>query len=213
MAKDLSDYRKKYVKGELNENDLPNNPIVLFSKFFNIIDSNKSERELNAMSISTVDKNGLPSTRIVLLKKYSDLGFVFFTNYNSKKGKDMLNNPNVCLSFYWPSTEQQVIIKGKVSKISEADSNDYFNSRPEGSKIGAIVSNQSEVISSREFLYNKLENLKNSNTELKRPENWGGFIVKPFSMEFWQGKDNRLHDRIVYENKGDKGWSFHRLSP
>ena len=213
MSKDLSNYRKKYVKGELNENDLPDNPIVLFSKFFNIIDANKSERELNAMSLSTVDTKGFPSTRIVLLKKYSDLGFVFFTNYNSKKGKYILNNPNVCLSFYWPSVEQQVIIKGKAFKISEVDSSDYFKSRPEGSKLGAIVSNQSEVISSRELLYNRLESLKSSNAELKRPKNWGGFIVKPFSMEFWQGKDNRLHDRIVYENKSDKGWRFYRLSP
>ncbi|MGY8945493.1 MAG: pyridoxamine 5'-phosphate oxidase [Flavobacteriales bacterium] len=213
MAKDLSNYRKTYDKGELNENDLPENPITLFSNFFNIIENNKFERESNAMSLSTVDINGFPSTRVVLLKKYSELGFVFFTNYNSQKGKDILNNPNVCLSFYWPSVEQQIIIKGIASKISKAESNDYFNSRPEGSKLGAIVSNQSEVISSRELLYNKLDNLKNSNEELKRPENWGGFIVKPFLIEFWQGKNNRLHDRIVYKNNNDKGWKFYRLSP
>lgn len=213
MAKDLSNYRKTYDKGELNENDLPKNPITLFSNFFNIIENNKFERESNAMSLSTVDINGFPSTRVVLLKKYSELGFVFFTNYNSQKGKDILNNPNVCLSFYWPSTEQQVIIKGLASKVSESESNTYFNSRPEGSKLGAIVSNQSEVILSREFLYNKLDNLKKSNEELKRPENWGGFIVKPFLIEFWQGKDNRLHDRIVYKKESNKNWKLYRLSP
>ena len=149
MSKDLSQYRDKYLKGELNENDLPENPFVLFTKWFNEIEKYGSEREPNAMSLSTVSSSFSPITRIVLLKKFSELGFVFFTNYDSRKGKNITNNPNVCLSFYWPSMERQVIIQGIANEISEKDSNEYFNSRPESSRVGAIISDQSEVISSR----------------------------------------------------------------
>ena len=213
MNKDLGNYRKSYLKGILIEKDLPVNPIKLFSDWFNNVDSNGNEIEPNAMSLSTIDDtNGFPLTRVVLLKKYSDNGFIFFTNYNSRKGKSISGNPNVCLSFFWASLEQQVIINGKAIKINEKESEDYFNSRPIGSKLGAIISNQSETIPSRKFLDNKLikNNLKKE--LLKRPKNWGGYNVEPYSIEFWQGRDNRLHDRILYEKKNNL-WTHKRLSP
>ena len=212
MSKDLSDFRKSYLKGVLNEGELPGNPIKLFSDWFGFIDSKRTELEPNAMSLSTVNKDNTPTTRIVLLKKFSKEGFVFFTNYNSRKGQAIKNNPNVSLSFFWPSTEQQVIISGIASKLDEIDSENYFNSRPIGSQLGAIVSNQSEVIKSRDILENKMTELKLSKTNIIRPKNWGGYNVSPFSIEFWQGRDNRLHDRILYKKENDV-WNYVRLSP
>ncbi len=212
MSKDLSDFRKSYLKGVLNEGELPGNPIKLFSDWFAFIDSKRTELEPNAMSLSTVNKDNTPTTRIVLLKKFSKEGFVFFTNYNSIKGQAIKNNPNVSLSFFWPSTEQQVIISGIASKLDEIDSENYFNSRPIGSQLGAIVSNQSEVIKSRDILENKMAKLKLSKTNIIRPKNWGGYNVSPFSIEFWQGRDNRLHDRILYK-KENGIWNYVRLSP
>ena len=163
MSKDLSGYRDKYLKGELNESDLPDNPFVLFSKWFDEVERFGTEIEPNAMSLSTVTINFSPLTRIVLLKKFSELGFVFFTNYNSRKGKNISNNSNVCLSFYWPSMERQVIIQGKANKISESDSIEYFNSRPESSRVGAIISNQSDVIPSRNYIDEKLKTFISNN--------------------------------------------------
>ena len=212
MSKDLSDFRKSYLKGVLNEGELPGNPIKLFSDWFAFIDSKRTELEPNAMSLSTVNKDNTPTTRIVLLKKFSKEGFVFFTNYNSIKGQAIKNNPNVSLSFFWPSTEQQVIISGIASKLDEIDSENYFNSRPIGSQLGAIVSNQSEVIKSRDILENKMTELKLLKTNILRPKNWGGYNVSPFSIEFWQGRDNRLHDRILYKKENDI-WNYVRLSP
>lgn len=212
MSKDLSDFRKSYLKGVLNEDEIPGNPIKLFSDWFAFIDSKRTELEPNAMSLSTVNKDNTPTTRIVLLKKFSKEGFVFFTNYNSRKGQAIKNNPNVSLSFFWPSTEQQVIISGIASKLDEIDSENYFNSRPIGSQLGAIVSNQSEVIKSRDILENKMTELKLSKTNIIRPKTWGGYNVSPFSIEFWQGRDNRLHDRILYKKENDV-WNYVRLSP
>ena len=212
MSKDLSQYRDKYLKGELNENDLSENPFVLFTEWFNEIEKYGSEREPNAMSLSTVSSSSSPITRIVLLKKFSELGFVFFTNYDSRKGKNIRNNSNVCLSFYWPSMERQVIIQGIANKISEQDSNEYFNSRPESSRVGAIISNQSEVIPSRKYIDDKLKNFNINNENMTKPKNWGGYNVVPGSIEFWQGRDNRLHDRIVFFIES-KVWKLKRLSP
>ena len=212
MSKDLSDFRKSYLKGSLNEKDLPNNPVQLFSNWFNYIDYKKMELETNAMSLSTVDVSNFPITRVVLLKKFSDEGFVFYTNYNSRKGKAIDKNSNVCLSFFWPSTEQQVIINGRAVKLSTIDSDNYFNSRPIGSKLGAVISNQSEIIDSRKFLEDKMTKLKLEKKSIKRPENWGGYNVIPYSIEFWQGRDNRLHDRILYQ-KENNIWNHVRLSP
>lgn len=212
MSKDLSRYRKEYLKGFLIEENLPENPIKLFSDWFNNADSKSNEIEPNAMSLSSIDLNGVPITRVVLLKKFSNDGFVFCTNYSSTKGKSITKNPNVCMSFFWSSLEQQVIINGKASKVSEADSDNYFNSRPIGSRLGAIISNQSEIIPSREYLENKLKKNNLENNSVKRPKNWGGYIVDPTSIEFWQGRENRLHDRILYK-KENNIWNYVRLSP
>lgn len=212
MSKDLSNYRKEYLKGVLIEENLPENPIKLFSDWFINADSKSNEIEPNAMSLSAIDLNGVPITRVVLLKKFSNDGFVFCTNYSSTKGKSITKNPNVCMSFFWSSLEQQVIINGKASKVSEADSDNYFNSRPIGSRLGAIISNQSEIIPSREYLENKLKKNNLENNSVKRPKNWGGYIVDPTSIEFWQGRENRLHDRILYK-KENNIWNYVRLSP
>ncbi len=212
MSKDLSNYRKEYLKGVLLEDNLPENPIKLFSDWFINADSKNNEIEPNAMSLSSIDLNGVPTTRVVLLKKFSNDGFVFCTNYSSRKGKSITKNPNVCISFFWSSLEQQVIINGKASKVSEVDSDNYFNSRPIESRLGAIISNQSEVIPSREYLENKFKKNNIENTSVKRPRNWGGYIVDPTSIEFWQGRENRLHDRILYK-KENNIWNYVRLSP
>jgi pyridoxamine 5'-phosphate oxidase len=212
MSKDLSNYRDKYLKGELIEKNLPNDPFDLFDNWFEDLEKFGNERENNAMSLSTVNDKNVPTTRVVLLKQFSKNGFVFYSNYDSRKGKHIDNNPNVCISFYWPSMERQVIINGKVSKISAIESDKYFNSRPKSSQLGAIISNQSEIIPSRKFLEEKLSKFNISNNNLKRPSNWGGYILKPELFEFWQGRDSRLHDRIIF-SKSKTNWDQKRLSP
>lgn len=212
--KDLSNYRKSYEKSELIEKTIPDDAIQLFHKWF--YEAEEQEKgEVNAMTISSLGLDGFPKSRVVLLKKFNEEGFVFYTNYNSEKGKAILQYPKVCISFFWPILERQVIIKGIAEKTTTQVSDNYFNSRPEGSKLGAIVSNQSEVIPSREFLDEKLKNLETevSGTEIKRPENWGGFLVRPVSVEFWQGRPNRLHDRIRYELQEEYNWKIDRLAP
>jgi len=212
MSKDLSNYRDKYLKGELIEKNLPNDPFDLFDNWFEDLEKFGNERENNAMSLSTVNDKNVPTTRVVLLKQFSKNGFVFYSNYDSRKGKHIDNNPNVCISFYWPSMERQVIINGKLSKISAIESEKYFNSRPKSSQLGAIISNQSEIIPSRKYLEEKLSKFNISNNNLKRPSNWGGYILKPELFEFWQGRDSRLHDRIIF-SKSKTNWDQKRLSP
>lgn len=212
MSKDLSNYRDKYLKGELIEKNLPKDPFDLFDNWFEDLEKFGNERENNAMSLSTVNDKNVPTTRVVLLKQFSNNGFVFYSNYDSRKGKHIDNNPNVCISFYWPSMERQVIINGKVSKISAIESDKYFNSRPKSSQLGAIISNQSEIIPSRKYLEEKLSKFNISNNNLNRPSNWGGYILKPELFEFWQGRDSRLHDRIIF-SKSKTNWDQKRLSP
>ena len=215
MAQDLSSYRKSYEKHELLEKNCSENPIELFDNWFLKADKSGMVEEANAMNISTLGIDGFPKNRIVLLKKYNLNGFIFYTNYNSEKGKAILKNSKVCLSFFWPSLEQQIIIKGKAEKVDRIISDSYFNSRPDGSKLGAWASDQSEVISSREEIENNLQNLekKFEGREIPRPNHWGGFIVKPISIEFWQGRPNRLHDRIRYTLQEDFSWKLERLAP
>ncbi|WP_353151140.1 pyridoxamine 5'-phosphate oxidase [Flavobacterium sp.] len=212
--KDLSDYRKSYDKSELLENTIPDDAIQLFHNWFYEAEEQENG-EVNAMTVSSIGLDGFPKSRVVLLKKFNEEGFIFYTNYNSEKGKAILQHPNVCISFFWPILERQVIIKGIAEKTTAQVSDTYFDSRPEGSKLGAIVSNQSEVIPSRAFLDEKLKNLETeiSGSEIKRPENWGGFLVKPVEVEFWQGRANRLHDRIRYTLAADLSWKIDRLSP
>jgi len=163
------------------------------------------------MTISTIGLDGFPKNRVVLLKHFTSEGFVFFTNYESEKGKAIANNPNVSLSFFWHNSERQVIIKGIAEKTSEKVSDDYFYSRPIGSQIGAIASHQSVVISGREVLENKVVSLEKKLKEIVRPDYWGGYLVKPVEIEFWQGRANRLHDRIRYKFQEEK-WLIERLS-
>ncbi|MFC0604795.1 pyridoxamine 5'-phosphate oxidase [Winogradskyella pulchriflava] len=215
MEKDLSNYRKSYEKGELLLTNVPENPIELFRDWFVEVDTHFDIEEANAMTISTFGLDGYPKNRVVLLKKYTHEGFIFYTNYNSEKGKAIEVNPNVCLSFFWHSAERQIIIKGKAEKIAENLSDGYFESRPRGSQLGAIVSNQSEVIKNRDELEAKLKRLEDEyeGKDILRPTYWGGYIVKPVEIEFWQGRPNRLHDRIRYQLQANFDWKIERLAP
>jgi len=213
--KDLNDYRKSYEKGELLETNIPEDPMNLFNRWFHEVEASGGNEEVNAMTVSTIGLDGFPKARVVLMKQFTYEGFIFYTNYNSEKGKAIANNPNICLSFFWHAMERQVIIKGMAEKTSENISDGYFESRPDGSKLGAIVSNQSDVIPSREFLEENLKQLEKDfqGKEIKRPDNWGGYLVKPVEVEFWQGRPNRLHDRIRYHLQEDFSWKIDRLSP
>jgi pyridoxamine 5'-phosphate oxidase len=212
---DLSNYRKSYEKSELLETTIPEDPIVLFKKWFHEVEDFGGIEEVNAMTVSTIGLDGFPKARVVLLKQFTFEGFTFYTNYNSEKGKAIATNPNICLSFFWHTLERQIIIKGVAQKIPENMSDGYFESRPDGSKLGAIVSNQSEVVASRTVLEEKLKKLETDleGKEILRPKHWGGFIVKPQEIEFWQGRPNRLHDRIRYKLKDNFSWKIERLAP
>ncbi|HUH27420.1 pyridoxamine 5'-phosphate oxidase [Gelidibacter sp.] len=215
MGADLGNYRKSYEKQALLEANISDNPMEVFQKWFHEVDSNFDEPETNAMTISTIGLDGFPKSRVVLLKKYTHEGFIFFTNYKSEKGKAIMANPKVCLSFFWPKAERQVIIKGTAEKIPPNISDGYFESRPRGSQLGALVSHQSEVVKNREELEKELHQLelKFEGKEIPRPEHWGGFMVKPISIEFWQGRPNRLHDRIRFTLNEEFDWVMERLSP
>jgi pyridoxamine 5'-phosphate oxidase len=215
MQEDLSNYRKSYDKEELLEINCPENPIQLFQTWFLNADKSNQLDESNAMTVSSIGLDGFPKSRVVLLKKYTSDGFIFYTNYNSEKGKAIAKNNNVCLSFFWPALEQQIIIKGNAELLANDLSNSYFNSRPNGSKLGAWASNQSSVVSSRKELDDNLVSIekKFEGKEISRPKNWGGYLVKPISIEFWQGRPNRMHDRIRYNLEKDFSWKIERLSP
>jgi pyridoxamine 5'-phosphate oxidase len=213
--KDLSNYRKSYEKSALTEDVVPDDPIVLFRDWFIQMEEFGGTAEVNAMTVSTVGLDGFPKARVVLLKQFTYEGFIFYTNYNSEKGRAIAANPNVCLSFFWHEMERQVIIKGSAEKIAENLSDGYFESRPLGSRLGAAASPQSEVVPSREYLDEKLQQLEKEyqDKEIQRPPHWGGYIVKPVSIEFWQGRPNRMHDRIRFTLTEDFSWTKERLAP
>lgn len=215
MQKDLQDYRKSYEKDELSEQKIPLEPLALFASWFKDAEENPLVGEPNAMSLATIGKDHFPKIRVVLLKSFGPEGFTFFTNYNSEKGRDLAQNPHLCLSFFWPALERQVIIKGKANKTSERESTEYFKVRPRGSQLGAWASNQSEEIISREVLEDEINALekKFEGMEIPRPAHWGGYLVRPLSFEFWQGRQNRLHDRILFTTVGSDKWIKKRLAP
>ncbi|HMB63806.1 MAG TPA: pyridoxamine 5'-phosphate oxidase [Eudoraea sp.] len=215
MQKDLGNFRKSYKKSALTEDSISEDPMELFQRWFYEVEGTEGVEEPNAMTVATSGLDGYPKSRVVLLKRYTYEGFIFYTNYDSEKGKAIAADPRVCLSFFWTTLERQVIIKGDAEKISGNMSDGYFESRPDGSKLGAILSDQSSVIPSREVLEQKLLALekKYENKEIPRPEYWGGYLVRPVSMEFWQGRPNRLHDRIRYTLMKDYQWKIERLAP
>lgn len=215
MNNDLGNYRKSYDKGSLLESGISDNPLELFQKWFYEVNQHFPQDETNAMTLSTLGLDDFPKGRVVLLKKYTHQGFIFYTNYESEKGKSIIAHPKVSLSFHWAGAERQVIIKGKAEKIAADVSDGYFESRPRGSQLGAHASQQSTVVPSRQTLENQLKTLeeKFKNKSIPRPEFWGGFIVKPIEIEFWQGRTNRLHDRIRYQLQSDFNWKIERLSP
>ena len=209
-AKDLSNHRRNYVKHELIEENISSNPFEQFGQWFE--DAGKAEMiEPNAMTLATATATGKPSARTVLLKAFSDNGFVFYTNYHSRKGAELTENNQAAILFYWDAMERQVRIEGIVEKVELKLSDEYFASRPYESRLSAIVSEQSEVIPSRQFLEDRLEEVRNFGV-VKRPENWGGYILKPNYFEFWQGRASRLHDRIVYSFENN-AWAIKRLAP
>lgn len=214
MSQNLHNYRQSYEKGTLSKSGVDPNPMQQFRTWFYEAKDTIGEGEVNTMTLTTIGIDGFPLGRIVLLKEYDEYGFYFFTNYTSSKGKSIEANENVSLSFFWPFLERQVIIKGKASKTAKNISDNYFDSRPVGSRLGAILSDQSTVIENREVLNKKLKLLEEEfkNKEIPRPGYWGGYLVSPISIEFWQGRSNRLHDRILYTLEG-YDWKIERLSP
>ena len=210
----ISGLRVNYALKTFHENDLINDPYQQFAVWLNEAIETKAN-EPNAMTLATVKTDGKPSARVVLLKGFSETGFVFFTNYQSHKGHELEHNPHVALVFCWLELQRQVRIEGIAKKISAEESDTYFHSRPHGSKIGAHASPQSRVIENRETLEKRFEDIEKlfSEKNIMRPEHWGGYIVEPTSIEFWQGRQSRLHDRFLYTRQKENNWKIERLAP
>lgn len=231
-----ADIRRNYSSGVLERRDLAGNPLDQFQNWFADAAAEKagsrwrkigialfrlwhallghSPVDVNAMVLATADKSGRPSARTVLLKGVDDRGFVFFTNYDSRKGRELAENQNAALTFYWPELERQVCVAGTVSKLPQAESETYFKSRPRGSRLSAWASNQTDPVPDRAALENKWEEMAAKFPgEIPLPPNWGGFVLNPERIEFWQGRLNRLHDRFCYSRKPDNSWKLERISP
>jgi len=212
MSDSIADIRKDYKLQSLSESDVDNNPILQFNKWWTEALSSDLP-EVNAMTLATASADGVPSARVVLLKGYDQNGFVFFTNYSSYKGRQLDENPRACLVFFWKELERQIRITGLVQKLSNELSDEYFNSRPQLSRISAVASPQSAVIPGRQWLEDRVNKLITGEGTLHRPENWGGYLVRPITIEFWQGRPNRLHDRLQYTLEENGQWSIERLAP
>ena len=210
----ISDLRREYSLGSLRRQDLLPDPIAQFRVWFDAAVA-AGLTEPNAMTLSTVTSDGKPSARIVLLKGVDERGFSFFTNYGSRKGRELAANPNAALTFLWKEMERQVRVEGTVSKVSAEESESYFRTRPRNSRLGAWGSNQSEVIANREVLEKNMADFqaRYPGDDVPLPPNWGGYIVKPLAIEFWQGQRSRLHDRLVYRRQADDSWLVERLAP
>jgi len=232
----VADIRRDYSHGDLHRAGLDASPLLQFEKWFSEAAAKKSDSyfrrlgialfklwhailghtppDVNAMVLATVGKNGVPSTRTVLLKGTDARGFIFFTNYASRKGRELLENPNASLTFYWPDLERQICVAGIVEKVSREESENYFKSRPRGSQLSAWASNQSDIVADRAALEAKWnETEKKFPKEVPLPPNWGGFVLKPQRIEFWQGRASRLHDRFQYAKQPDNSWKLERLAP
>lgn len=225
MSNAIADIRKDYKLASLEEANVASNPIDQFTRWWNDAVASQID-EVNAMTLATVNPAGVPAARIVLLKGYNPEGFIFFTNYESDKGKNLAQNPNAALVFFWKELERQIRIEGTVQKVSAEESDRYFNSRPASSRIGAWASPQSAVIENRLVIEQNVERYSSifANDSIERPDHWGGYIVKPTSIEFWQGRSSRLHDRIRYkletsdynaatDTRTDANWKIERLAP
>jgi len=216
MQKDLSDYRKNYELSELVEGSSPGNPIELFRDWFLEAERSETAEEPNAFTLGTIGLDGYPRNRVVLMKRFTFEGIEFYTNYHSAKGKAIEADNRVSASFYWPRMERQVIWKGDAEKLPENLSDGYFESRPRGSRLGAWASPQSSVVTSREELDRNLEEQEAQypqGTEIPRPPHWGGYLIRPVEIEFWQGRPNRMHDRLRYRLDPEYNWILERLAP
>lgn len=210
----LADLRREYTKGGLRRADLDPDPLIQFQKWFEQA-LNAQLVEPSAMTLATADKTGSPSARIVLLKALDERSFVFFTNYESRKGRELAENSKAALVFYWAELERQVCVAGAVSKVLRAESEKYFAMRPRGSQLGACVSRQSSTVADRSFLEARLQELEKefAGRDVTTPPHWGGYALAPDRVEFWQGRPNRLHDRFQYAKQPDGAWRIDRLSP
>jgi pyridoxamine 5'-phosphate oxidase len=209
-----ADIRRNYSAGTLERASLDADPIRQFQNWFDRAVAERSSGEVNAMVLATADKDGRPSARTVLLKGVDERGFIFYTNYDSRKGRELAENPNAALTFYWPGSERQVCVAGTVSKISAKESEIYFKSRPRGGQLAAWASNQSDIVADRATLDKKWDEMDAKFPKnIPLPPNWGGYVLKPERIEFWQGRVNRLHDRFCYTRQPDNSWKLERLSP
>jgi pyridoxamine 5'-phosphate oxidase len=233
----MADFRRDYHAGELGRDDLGSDPLAQFQRWFDQAAAAHSggrwrkigiaiyklwqallghaPADVNAMTLATVDKDGQPSARTVLLKGADRRGFIFFTNYDSRKGHELTGNPNAALNFYWPELERQVCVAGTVTKLPPTESDAYFRSRPRGSRLAAWASNQSDVVENRAALEQQWQvmSARFPSDEIPCPPNWGGYVLAPERIEFWQGRPSRLHDRFCYTKRGDGVWQIERLSP
>ncbi len=210
----LENVRREYAHMVLHEHDLDPDPIEQFGAWYRDVEE-VSLHEATAMTLATTDREGHPSARIVLLKGFDERGFVFYTNYNSQKGRELVENPHAALLCYWSNFDRQVRVRGSATKLSHEESSQYFRTRPRGAQIGAWASEQSRAVASRDALERSFADIdkKFRNQDVPCPSHWGGFRVAPVSIEFWQGRENRLHDRFRYSRQGDGDWAIERLAP
>lgn len=207
----IDSIRREYAGEALNKESVHSNPVEQFRDWFLEAIESKIE-DVNAMTLASSTSTGVPSARIVLLKHFDEKGFTFFTSYDSRKGTELETNPIGAILFYWKDLNRQVRIEGNIEKVTDKESNEYFDSRPYESRISSLISPQSFIIDSREYLEEKQKEFKTSNPKIQRPKNWGGFRLIPDNIEFWQGRPNRLHDRILYQLT-DNRWGLSRLAP